>query len=90
MNKLQQIGRLAMRVEEDLWCAYYALPSSMEGAIFLGSVRMQFVQDADRKAAFMELMKQAVSDIIEEATGERPAWPEGPQGAPEHERGGSA
>jgi hypothetical protein len=84
------MGRLALRVEGYLWVAYYALPDTMEGAIFLGSIRTEFVEDAERKLVFMALMKEAVSDIIEDKTGERPTWPEGEQPAPEHERGGNA
>jgi hypothetical protein len=90
MKQLQQMGRLAMRVEGDLWSAYYAMVGTMDGAIFLGSVRMRFVQDKERKAAFMEMMQEAVSDIIEEMTGTRPDWPDGPQPAPQSERSGSA
>ena len=90
-KKLDKIGRLAMRVEGDLWCAYYALPDTMADAIFLGSIRMRFVQDMPaRKDVFMVMMQVAVSDLIEEATGTRPTWPEGPQPAPQHERGGNA
>jgi hypothetical protein len=37
----------------------------------------------------MDLMKEAVADIIEQKTGDRPDW-RGPRPAPEHERGGSA
>jgi hypothetical protein len=79
-----------MRTEGDLWVAYYALPNTMDDAIFLGSIRLQFVEDAERRLIFMELMKEAVGDILEENTGERPQWPEGEQPAPEHERGGNA
>lgn len=84
---MKNIGRLAMRVEGDHWNAYYALPDSMEGAVWLGSIAMRFVQDQTRKQLFMALMRAAVSDLIEEATGERPIWPE-PEGhtAPEHEK----
>jgi hypothetical protein len=84
------MGRLALRVEGNLWCAYYAMPDTMNGAVFLGSIRLQFVEDAERKLVFMALMKEAVGDILEENTGERPQWPEGEQLAPEHERGGNA
>jgi hypothetical protein len=84
-----QIGRLAMRDEGSLWVAYYALPDTMKGAIFLGSIAMRFVVNApERKAAFMGIMRDAVSDIIEETTGRRPTWPDGPRTAPEHERSG--
>ena len=82
------VGRLAFRVEGDNWVAYYALADTMEGAIFLGSIKMQFVQDKDRKAAFMDLMKSAFTDAIEEFGGKVDSWDE--QRAPEHERSGSA
>ena len=49
IDAMTQIGRLAMRVEGKLWVAYYALPNTMKGAIFLGSVQMRFVQDDVRK-----------------------------------------
>ena len=61
----------------------------MEGAIPLGSIAMRFVvYHPERKASFMELMKEAVSDLLEELTGNRPTWPEGAHAAPEHERAG--
>lgn len=89
MTARQQIGRLAMRVEGDKWTAYYALPGTMTGALYLGQIQMRFVQKPERKDAFMSLMREAVSDILEEATGVRPEWPE-PAGrpAPQHERAG--
>jgi hypothetical protein len=77
-----------MRHEGSLWVGYYALPDTMNDALFLGSIRMALVQDPNRKAAFMDLMREAVGDIIEEKTGHRPEWPHGVQPAPEHERGG--
>jgi hypothetical protein len=89
-DKLHQIGRLAMRSEGSLWVGYYAMRDTMDGALFLGSIRLVFVQDAERKAVFMALMRDAVSDIIQDKTGERPIWPDGSVPAPEHERGGRA
>lgn len=86
----RMIGRLALRVEGDLWVAYYAPPDSMQGALFLGSIQMRFVQDAQRKAAYMGMMRDAVADVIEEVVGARPSWPDGAQPAPEHERAGRA
>lgn len=86
----QKIGRLALRVEGNLWVAYYAPPDSMKDAIFLGSIQMRFVQDAQRKAAFMGMMRDAVADLLEEVVGVRPNWPEGAQIAPQHERAGRA
>lgn len=88
-KKLEQIGRLAMRHEGIFWNAYYMMPDTMEGAVLLGSIAMHFVEGRqDRKDAFMNLMKEAVSDIIEDKTGTRPVWPNQPQPAPEHERSG--
>lgn len=79
-----------MRVEGTLWCAYFALPNTMDGALFLGSIRLAFVEDKARKRIFMGLMKNAVGDLLEQKMGERPSWPNAEQPAPEHERGGNA
>jgi hypothetical protein len=68
-----QIGRLAMREEGDEWKAYYAMPDTMKDAIFLGSIKMRFVMIEERKN-FMGLMREAVSDLIEEKVGVRPVW----------------
>jgi hypothetical protein len=87
--KKQQIGRLSLRVEGNNWNAYYAMPDTMEGALWLGSIAMAFVRDHPvRKQAFMDIMRDAVGDIIEQETGVRPTWG-GEQGAPEHERAGT-
>jgi hypothetical protein len=87
---LTQIGRLALRQEGGMWAAYYAPMDTMEGAIFLGSIRMAIVQDESRRSAFMEIMREAVADMLKEATGLQAEWPNPPQPAPEHERGGNA
>jgi hypothetical protein len=81
MKDYQQIGRLAMREEGREWKAYYAMPDTMNGAIFLGSIQMRFVEVEERKKAFMDLMREAVGDLIEEQVGVRPAWG-GPKAAP--------
>lgn len=86
---MKQIGRLAMRAEGNFWAGYYAMPDTMDGAIFLGSIQMRFVADQGRKDAFMDIMREAVGDIIEETTGQRPSWKK-PRRAPEHERSGRA
>lgn len=80
-----------MRVEGDLWVAYYALPNTMKDALFLGSIQMAFVQDESAKQIFMALMRDAVSAIIKEKVGVAPEWPD-PHGrpAPQHERAGRA
>ena len=88
----QQEGRLAMRVEGDLWVAYYALPDTMKDAVFLGSIQMAIVlHNRQAKETFMALMRDAVTAIIKGASGLTPDWPEpGGQAAPEHERSGRA
>ena len=86
----QQIGRLAMRKEGDYWNAYYTLPNSMDGALLLGSISMGAVtNNPDRRQAFLVMMRDIVSDFIEEKTGTRPDWGD-PESAAEHERAGSA
>ena len=86
---MEEIGRLAMRVEGDFWCAYYAQQGTMKDAVPLGTIRMRFVASPARKQAFMDLMREAVADIIEEAFGTRPTWG-GATPGPEHERAGHA
>ena len=79
-----------MRHEGDNWVAYYALPDTMKDPIFLGSIRMgAVIANPERKQAFMTMMRDVVSDLIEEQTGIRPTWG-GPERAPEHERSGAA
>jgi hypothetical protein len=85
---LEKIGRLALRHEGGFWNAYYARSDTMTNATLLGSIAMVFVQSEERKNAFMALMREAVSDIIEEELGIRPTWPDPPQAAPESERAG--
>ena len=85
-----QVGRLSMRQEGGYWNAYYAEPGTMEGALFLGSIRMNLVTgNKERKDAFMTIMRECVEDLIEEVTGLKPGWA-GEQQAPEHERSGNA
>lgn len=85
----QQIGRLAFREEGRNWNAYYALPNTMAGAIFLGSLHMNIARHPARQQQFMDFMREVVADLIEDAFGERPDW-SGAQSAPEHERAGKA
>lgn len=92
---LKKMGRLALRREGKWWVAYYAMPNTMDGALSLGRIRMTLVEgDTARhrrnKQGFMDLLRAAVSDLIEDAIGGRPEWPTGPQAAPEHERAGEA
>lgn len=89
LDKGPQIGRLALREEGENWNAYYAMPGTMEGAIFLGSIKLKFVmggkRQQKRKADFMDFMRECVGDIIQESVGVRPVWG-GAKDAPEHER----
>jgi len=88
LGTLAAVGRIAFREEGSNWNAWYALPDTLDGALFLGSIRMAIVtRDPGRKAAFMALMREGVADIIEDKSGVRPIWPN-PEGAPapEHER----
>ncbi len=85
-DKLVKVGRIALRVEGDNWHAYWAAPGTMQGAVFLGAVTMRFVNRADRKAAFMAMMRDCVGDLFEDQYGVRPEWPDAPAPAPENER----
>jgi len=78
--------RLAMRQEGDKWNAYVAKPDTMEGAIWIGSIALRFIEDdPKREKAFLALMRDAVGDIIRDITGHKPTWSE-TRAAPEHER----
>lgn len=84
------VGRLAFRVEGDFWNAYWApSESSMDGAIQLGSLRMSVAKLPARKDQFMDLMRAAFGDMVNDVVGARPTW-NAPRPGPEHERGGSA
>lgn len=84
-----KIGRLAMRQEGSFWNAYYAQTENMNDAILLGSIALRFVETPERRQAFMGIMRDAVGDLIEQATGVRPVWGT-PKRAPESERSGNA
>lgn len=82
-----QIGRLAMRQDGEYWVAYYAHQKTMELAEELGRIKIALIENRPaRKEAFMELMKAAFSDFVEDEVGVRPAW-NGSKPAPDHERG---
>jgi len=87
-KKLQQAGRLALRHEGKMWNAYFALPNTMDGAVFLGSIAVAAVIDnVNRKEDFMRLMKSFVADILADRAGARLLWWDAHE-APESERGG--
>ena len=86
-----KLGRLAMRVEGDKWNAYYAMSDTMEGAVLLGSIAIGAVVDRpERKQAFMDLMKDIVSEFLGDAAGGGPVLWDQSTIAPERERSGSA
>ncbi len=47
------------------------------------------VDNPERQSAFMDMMREIASDILEKV-GVRPAWPNPPYPAPEHERAGNS
>lgn len=83
------IGRLALREEGEIWCAYYAQPDTMVDAIFLGCILLTAVATPERKQAFIDLMRELVGDLIEQKIGKRVTWSD-PERAPESERAGRA
>jgi hypothetical protein len=89
LDKQTQIGRLAIRKEGENVNAYYAMPGTMEKAIWLASVKLTAADLPGVFDAFMDLGRAIVGELIFEQTGLRPTWG-GPEKAPEHERAGGA
>jgi hypothetical protein len=81
---MQRAGRIAFRVEGRQWVAYWALPDTMDDAIWLGAIHMALVKDEDRKRTFMALIESAVVEVFPELVEMRE------ERAPEHERAGIA
>ena len=77
--------RIAMRAEGDRWTAYYAKPDTMDGALWLASIRLSLVDNPENKQAFIDLLTTALAKLVP-ANIER--WTQ--QQAPESERSGSA
>lgn len=85
----QPTFRLAMRVEGDKWSAYVASTDSMENATWMGSIAMSIVNDKpERRRAFIELMKDALGEVLIQHGVKVESWDEQP--APESERAGHA
>lgn len=61
---------------------------TMDGATKIGSIRMSMVRASEKaKDSFMETMKLAFAEAIEQALGQKPVeWET--RGAPEHEKAG--
>lgn len=81
--------RIALRIEGTWWVAYVAEPGTMEGALELARIRMSMVGGPDRKQRFMQLVQDAVAEVITSTTGSVPEMFE-TRPAPEHERAGRA
>jgi len=85
-SQLQQVGRLALRVEGAYWNAYYAKPDTMDGAILLGSIQFSIIaQNETHKQAFMNMMRAVVGDLLSGIAKAPVTWLD-PVKAPEHER----
>jgi len=86
----QPVLRLAMRVEGNKWNAYIAKGDTMDGAIWVGSIALRFVENnPQRKQAFIDLMTGAMTEVIEMFFGVKPdKWEQRP--APERDRSGEA
>lgn len=89
MTERTSVMRLAFRVEGHWWVCYCAKPDTMRDAIQMARVAMGLVRDEDRKQRFMDIMKDALGDFMEERFGQRPETWETESG-PESERSGSA
>jgi hypothetical protein len=79
-------GRLALRVEGDKWTAYYAMPHTMEKALWLGAIRLTLVENPERKKMFIDLMKNVLEELLAQTGHQVSDWDE--ERAPEHERSG--
>lgn len=90
MTQHIEVGRLAMRREGNYWKAYFAQIGTMDNAIFLASIRFDFIEDNETiKEQFIEIVQCCVSDIVEKISSVRPDWADR-EPAPEHERGGNS
>jgi hypothetical protein len=67
--------RLALRVEGNKWNAYIAKQGTMERAIWVGSIAMRFIEgNQKRRDAFIALMTDALTEMLEEMYGIKPKW----------------
>lgn len=89
MNSETMFGRIAYRQEGNNWNCYFAQPGTMDGAMFLGTLSMNIARHPKYRQAFINLMREVVTDLLQSNLGFRPEWTE-PHAAPEHERSGNA
>ena len=78
---MQQVGRIAFRKrppvdgEPWMWCAYWAEPDTMDGAVFLGSIALALVDgNPEVRRLFMETVKVASRAMLEAKTGGNATW----------------
>ncbi len=80
------MGRLAFREEGDFWNCYYCKTDTLQDALLLGTIRINFVVNGSpHREKFMAVMRDILSDAVLAATGKRPDYFK-EQDAPEHER----
>jgi hypothetical protein len=80
-------GRVAFRVDGNLWVAYWAMPDTMDGAVFLASIPAAAAQ-GDMKHRFMNMAKDIAAHALKDIIGADVAWTDAL--APEHEKAGRA
>jgi len=78
VTEQRQIGRLTFRVEDDLMVARYALPDTMDGALFLGALALPIARVPRFKAVFVKMMQDALERILLDSAGVKPTW-DGPK-----------
>jgi len=79
--------KLCIRAEGDNWNAYIESTDTTDhpGFVYIGSIAKTFIENNEqRKKAFINLMKEAMSDLVEEITGYKTVITK--IGSPEHER----
>jgi hypothetical protein len=82
--------RLCFRDEGNNVNCYVATPSTMEGAVFIGSIPRKFLKvNPAREKQFQDLMSGCFSDMVKDLGGEDVIY-EGAYPAPDHEKSGSA
>ena len=82
--------RIAMRVEGEMWNAYFAPYDSMDDALLFGSIRIAAVhQDEELKELFMDLMKKVLESSLARVSDAKVVRYD-LEKAPEHEKAGSS
>jgi hypothetical protein len=70
-NLVQLPMKLCIRAEGDNWNAYIeSTDTTNPGFVYIGSIAKTFIENNEqRKKAFINLMKEAMSDLVEDITG---------------------